>query len=793
MRPVLLQRVLVRKLLRDLWGLRGQMFAIAMVLASGVSAYVGLITTHDALLRTQNAFYRDYGFADVFVSLKRAPEHLADRVRGIPGVDRAETRVMAQANLDVPGFRDPATALLVSIPDGRQPQLNRLFLAEGRLPRPRAGDEVVIAQSFAQAHGLHPGNRLTAVINGRRQDLMVVGVGLSPEFIYQIKPGDILPDFSRYAVMWMNRRPLATAYDMDGAFNSVVLRVRPGADEQNVVDRLDNLVDPYGGLGAHTRKYQISNRYLANEMHELGTLTNTVPFIFLAVAAFLLNVVVTRLIRNQREQIGVLKAFGYTNLAVALHFTAMVMVVAALGAALGTMLGLWIGHAMSAVYRDIFRFPFLLYRLDPGTVAVGVAATLGAALLGTLGAVRRAARLPPAEAMRPEPPPIYRETLLERTGLRNLLDQSSRMIVRHLERQPIKALLSVIGIAAAIGIMMLGRFGGDSIRYMMDIQFNVAQHEDMTATFTDPTDREALYSLKRTRGIRDAEPFRGVPVELINGYRSYRTEVLGFQPGNPLHRLLDKSLRPIRVPPAGIVLTDYLGELLHLRVGDKVTVRVLEGARPRLEVPVAGFANEYLGAQGYMRLDALNRLLQEGQAISGAYLAVGKADENAVARRLQDMPRVAAVSLRERSMESFNASIGEIMNAFALISSILASTIAFGVVYNSARIALSERSRELASLRVLGYSRAEVAYILLGELAVLTLAAIVPGFLIGRGLCWGLAQGFKSDLYRIPLVLDSTTYGFAAAGVLIAAGLSAVLIVHRLNRLSLVEALKTRE
>ena len=282
-------------------------------------------------------------------------------------------------------------------------------------------------------------------------------------------------------------------------------------------------------------------------------------------------------------------------------------------------------------------------------------------------------------------------------------------------------------------------------------------------------------------------------MELINGYRSYRTEVLGFQPGNPLHRLLDKSLRPIRVPPSGIVLTDYLGELLHLRVGDSVTLRVLEGARPRLEVPVAGFANEYLGAQGYMRLDALNRLLQEGQAISGAYLAVGKADENAVARRLQDMPRVAAVSLRERSMESFNASIGEIMNAFALISSILASTIAFGVVYNSARIALSERSRELASLRVLGYSRAEVAYILLGELAVLTLAAIVPGFLIGRGLCWGLAQGFKSDLYRIPLVLDSTSYGFAAAGVLIAAGLSAVLIVHRLNRLSLVEALKTRE
>lgn len=782
-----------RKLLRDLWTLRGQMLAIALVLASGVAAYVGLMTTHDGLLRTRDAFYRDYRFADVFVSLKRAPERLQARLAAIPGVATAETRVTAQANLEVPGFQDPATALLVSIPDGHQPKLNRLFLARGRLPRSHADDEVVVAQSFAQAHDLHLGEGLVAVINGRRQALSIVGVGLSPEFIYQIKPGDILPDFSRYAVIWMNREPLATAYDMDGAFNSATFRVAAGTDAQTVVDRVDAIVDRYGGLGAHTRQYQVSNRYLVNEMHELGTLTNTVPFVFLGVAAFLLNVVVTRLIRNQREQIGILKAFGYGDRAVAVHYVVMVLMVAALGALLGTVFGLWIGRGMSATYQDIFRFPFLLYRLDGGTVGAAVGATAGAALLGTLGAVRRAARLPPAEAMRPEPPPVYRQTLLERTGLRRLLDQPSRMVVRHLERSPVKSLLSVVGIAASIGIMMLGRFGGDSINYMVDVQFNVAQREDMTATFTDPTDSEALYSLGRTRGIRHAEPFRAVPVELVNGYRSYRTEVLGYRRGDRLHRVLDRSLQPIALAPAGIVLTDYLGGYLGLKEGDRVTVRVLEGARPTRRVRVAGFAREYLGSQGYMRLGALNRLLGEGGAISGAYLAVRGDDERAVARRLQDMPRVAGVSLRRRSIQSFHETIGEIMGVFALISSILASTIAFGVVYNSARIALSERSRELASLRVLGYSRAEVAYIILGELAVLTLVAIVPGFIFGRGLCWMLAQGFESDLYRIPLVIGTDTYGFAAAGVLIAAAVSAVLIVRKLNRLSLVDALKTRE
>lgn len=782
-----------RKLLRDLWGLRGQLFAIALVLASGVAAYAGLITTHDALLRTQTSFYRDYAFADVFVALKRAPERLAARIRAIPGVAVAETRVTAQANLEVPGFPDPATALLVSIPDGRQPRLNRLFIAQGRLPRPHADDEVVVGEAFAEAHGLRPGASVIALINGRRKVLRIVGVGLSPEFIYPIKPGDILPDFSHYAVMWMNRRPLATAYDMDGAFNNVVLRVQPGVARAGVVDRLDDLVDPYGGLGAHTRRYQISNRYLTNEMHELGTLTRIVPLVFLGVAAFLLNVVVHRLIRNQREQIGVLKAFGYANRSVALHYVLMVLVVAVCGAMLGIGMGVWIGKALSATYRDIFRFPFLLYRLDPGTVAVGLLATTGAALLGTLGAVRAAARLPPAAAMRPESPPVYRQTLLERTGLRRLLDQPSRMIARHLERQPFRSLLSVTGIAAAIGIMMLGRFGGDAIRYMTDIQFNLAQREDMVVSFTDPTDGEALYSLEHTRGIRYAEPFRAVPVELIHGRRSYRTVVLGLPPGSRLHRVLGASLRPVRIPPAGILLTDYLGTLLDLHAGDHVTLRVLEGARPRLRVTVAGFANEYLGSQGYMRLDALNRLLQEGRAVSGAYLAVYGPEQTAVSRRLQTMPRVAAVSLHRSAVKSFYDTIGQTMNAFALISSILAGTIAFGVVYNSARIALSERSRELASLRVLGYSRSEVAYILVGELAVLTLLAIGPGFLIGRGLCWVLAEGFKSDLYRIPLVLASDTYGFAAAGVFLAAAVSALLIVRRLDRVRLVEALTTRE
>jgi len=424
---------------------------------------------------------------------------------------------------------------------------------------------------------------------------------------------------------------------------------------------------------------------------------------------------------------------------------------------------------------------------------VAIAVTAAASFVGSLGAVASAVELPPAQAMLPEPPPVYRRTLVERLGLRRLLDQPTRMVVRHVERQALKSALSVLGIALAVAVMMVGRFGVDAIRYMIDVQYGVAQREDLTVTFNDPVSRRAVNDLESIRGVRYAEPFRAVPVELRHAYRTYRTEILGLSDNPRLHRVLDRSQREIRLPREGLVLTDYLGTLLDLRVGDYVSARVLEGARPVLRLPVAGFAREYLGAQGYMRLNALNAVMGEGGAISGAYLAADKSGSQAIFRALRASPRVAGVGITEVAIKAFFDSIGQIMDVFTLVSTLLAGSIAFGVVYNSARIALSERSRELASLRVLGYSRAEVSYILLGELGLLTLIAVGPGFLVGRGFCRIMVENFKSDLYRIPLIIAPATYALAAGVVFCAAILSAMLIEYRLNRLDLVSALKTRE
>ena len=606
-----------KKLLRDLWHMKGQAFAIILVIVSGVSTFVMFLATMDSLYRTRDRFYGEYGFADVFAPLKRAPESLAERIRAIPGVGLVETRVAADVKLDIAGFGEPVTAHLVSLPDHGKPLLNRLYLREGRLPEPWSEREVVVSEAFAQAHRFRPGSTFGAVINGRWETLSVTGIALSPEFVLQVRPGAISPDFKRYGILWMGRKALAAAYDMDGAFNEVSLTLAPGGSADDVVSRLDDILDRYGGFGAYGRKDQLSHRFLSEEFRQLRQSARIYPAIFIGVAAFLLNVVITRTVSTQREQIAALKAFGYTTTDVTVHFVKLVLVIVLLGAGGGTLLGVWLGRGLGSIYMEFYRFPFFLFTLHPFVVATAAAITGGAAVLGTVHSVWKSVRISPAQAMRPEQPARYRTTTVERIIPARILSQPTRIILRNLERRPVKALLSVTGIALSCAIMIIGGFFEDTVNYMVDIQFRQSHREDMTVTFVEPTSLRSVFELKGLAGVQHAEPFRSVPVQFRNGHLTYRTGIRGIAPESRLYRLLDEDLREVAVPQAGVLLTDYLGAILNVRPGDDVTVEVLEGSRPVHQVRVAGLIKEYIGLMGYMDLDALNRMMREGHTVSG--------------------------------------------------------------------------------------------------------------------------------------------------------------------------------
>jgi len=786
-------RALDRKLLRDLWKLKGQAVAIALVIGVGVAMFVNYLSVFRSLRLTQEIYYEREDFAEVFADLKRAPRGLEGEISQIPGVSRIDTRVVVNVNLDVPGLDEPAAGLLISVPRHRQPMLNDVVITQGRYPEPDRRNEVLVSEGFALARELGPGDSIAAVINGRRTDLEIVGTALSPEFVYTIRPGDLFPDEGRYGIFWMGRQALSTAYDMEGAFNNVVIDLMPGAQEAEVISRLDRLLERYGGLGAIPRSLQISHWYLESELVSLQTAGLIIPMIFLGVAAFLLNVALTRIVAVQREQIAALKALGYSDGEIARHYAGWSLAVSAGGAVAGIFLGAWMGSGMIRMYNDFFRFPILTYELAPSVVVGAVVVSLVAAIVGALGAVRRAVALPPAEAMRPEPPASYRQSLVERMGLGRFLPQAARMVVRNLERRPGRAAISILGIGFSGALLIVGLFSLDSIDLLLDLQFNVSQRQDVTVSFVEPASRAALFELAHLPGVLSAEPLRSVPVRLRFGHRERQLSITGIETDPRLYRVVDASFEVVNLPPGGLVLSTKLAEILGVEPGDEVVLEVLEGRRPVRRVVVTRLVEEYLGTSAYMNAEALHQLMREAGSLSGAALEIDPDQAGVLYSRLKGLPKVVGVALKGASIQSFEENFADTLGVMIFFNVLFASVIAFGVVYNAARISLSERGHELATLRVMGFTRAEISAILLGELAVITAIAIPLGLLIGWGLASLVSLAFDSELYRLPVVISRKTLSISVATVAVSALVSGLIVRRKLDRLDLVAVLKTRE
>lgn len=785
--------MLNRVLWRDLWHLRGQVFAAALVVACGIATLVATQGTYQSLLLARDDYYLTHRFADIFAHLRRAPDALAAEIRQLPGVAQLRTRIVVEVSVDVPGLAEPAIARLVSVPAGRAAMLNDLQIVRGRYVDANAPDQVLVSQVFARANRLDVGDRLGVLLHGRWKELAIVGIALSPEFVYEVGSGMLFPDNKRYGVMWMADKALAPAFDMQGAFNDVALSLSAQASEREVIAVLDGLLRRYGGLSAYGRSEQLSHRFLSDELGELEVMTTTIPGLFLTVSAFLLYVVLSRLVATQRTQIGLLKAFGHSDLRVGLHYLYLAIATVALGLALGLPLGIALGGMFVDVYRDYFHFPRLTLLIAPALLLLAAGVALLAASVGALLAVRKAVALAPAEAMRPEPPATFRSGALERHGLVRRLPASLRMILRNLLRRPWRALLSILGMAFAIGLMLVGGFTMDAANYMMSVQFNELQHDDVTVLYNEPRGPDAAISMAKMDGVVQAEPFRLLPAWLRFQHRSKRVEITGILPGNGLRRLLDSKLRPVGLPPEGLILSEKLARILGVRPGDVITVEVLEGARAVLPLTVAGVVDEMLGLGAYMDARTLTRLLGEDNTSSGSYLRIEADAAAGFYQRLKRMPVVAGVVVRSAFQQSLRETLDRTFLFFSAVLILFSCVIIVGMVYNSARISLSERGNELASLCVLGFTQREVTFLLLGEQAMLLLAALPAGLALGYGLCALLVPLFDRELFRLPLVIEKLSYVYPVVAALIAAGLSGLLVARRIRHLDLIAVLKTRE
>ena len=783
-------RALDRKLLRDLRRIWAQTLAIALVLGCGIMVLVAATTTQGTLSGTQTAYYERQRFADVFSGLTRAPQSVVDQASRIEGVLQAEGRISFPAVLDIGGMEEPATARVISLGDGEG--LNLPLLRRGRLPHPDRPEEIAINESFGLAHGLEPGARLAAVLNGQLRELQVVGWLLSPEFVYTIAPGSMMPDDRRFGLIWMTTPAAASARNMTGAVNEISLRLSRSADPRAVIAALDTLLAPYGGTGAHGRDRQASHAFLSGEMQQLQVMARFMPPVFLIVAGFLVNMVLGRLIALERAQIGLLKAIGYGTREIAWHYLKLALLIGFIGLVLGWGFGHWAAEGMITLYAEYFRFPFLLR--DRGFGAIGLAAVLGMAtvLIGAGRAVRASVRLPAAEAMSPPAPPLFSRGFVDRAIMALRLRQTSMMILRSILRWPGRAAITLFGVAASVAVLVMSYFIFDAVDLMADSVFGQSNRQTVTLSLSAPAPVSVLNEARRLPGVQIAEGGMALPARLVHGHRNRLSAVQGHFEGASLARLIDDRGQVVTLPHDGLVLPLMLARGLGVEAGDIIEVELLSPPRQRWRVPVAAVIRQGMGQEAHMRADEVFARLGLAPMLNQIHLRVDPQGLPALNALVKRTPAVAGLADWAEVRRQFDATLSESLLTMVGIYTLIGVLIAVGVVYNAARIQVSERSHELASLRVLGFTRAEVGFVLVGEVMLLTLVAVPVGWVAGHAMAAGLVEAMSNDLIQMPFVITRRTYALAAAVVVLASFVAVMLVRRRLDRVDLASALKAR-
>lgn len=782
-----------RKLFRDLKRMRGQAIAVALVIGCGLAMMIMARSLIFTLEATQQEYYQAHHFAEVFAVFKRAPLSVASRIQNIAGVASVQTGVTARVTIDIPGQVEPASGAVRSLPDVGWPALNRLFLRAGRWLLPRSRGELLVSEPFAEANNLHPGDTLQMLLNGRRVAFRIAGIVLSPEYVFESRPGAALPDSRSYGIFWMPYQELASAFDLYGAFNDVALTLSPGASEKAVIAALDDVLLPYGGRGAFGRETHPSHVRVRDEIRVLSTLAIGFPIVFLSVAAFMTNAVLSRLLALQREQIAILKAFGFRNRQIVMHYLKFAFAMVAVGSVFGGLGGLLLGHRLVEMYHVFFRFPRLDFQLDESAVLLALLVSTVAAAAGVYSAVRRAAALPPAEAMRPEPPASYRPALIERSGLGGLLTHSFRIAMRNLERKPLQAGLTIAGLALATGILIVPSCLRDSVAEILEFQWDVVQRQDITVSLIEGASVEAMHHLRKLPGVIAAEPYRAAVVRIHFGHRHRQIGIQGL-PADGLHnRIIAAGHRQIALRGSGMVVSAKLAEILGAAVGDVLVVETLDGKKLSQPVTLVGMSEDFAGLSAYMELGSLNRLLGEGDIITGASFAVDRPLREEFLRALKNLPRVGAVAIKESLRDSFKKTTAASINLLQTIYLVLATVVAFGVVYNNAQISLAERARELATLRVIGFTRREVAAVLVTELTVLAVIAVPLGLVLGTVFSTVILQAVNTETVRLPIIFTTQNFALAVLIVGVASTASAMAVLRKLSQLNLIGVLRAPE
>ena len=785
-----------KKLVRSMLQAWPQSLGVVAVVMCGIAAYICVYSAYLNLSLTRDTYYAQNRFADFEILVDRAPETAVFKLEAIPGVRQVRKRIVEEVNVDIPGVDEPRIGRLISMPMPRAPVINDMVLLAGRYFDTGTQSETVLSEHFARANGLEIGDRVHISVDNKKYSLRIVGIGASPEYVYMIRNvQSLVPSPEGFGILWVPEDFAETALDLKSACNNIVGLVDDPHDLDVILDEADKILDPYGVFAKTKRENQISNRFISDEIKGLGVSAKIIPTLFLGIAALIILILLNRMVRTERTQIGLMKAFGYSNWAVGVHYIEYGIVLALVGCVGGFLLGQWMAGGMIRIYVQFYQFPILESRVYWDVLARSMGITLVFATLGALTAAIQAARIRPAESMRAEAPRTVNKVWIELfPPLWRRVSFTWKMIFRNISRNRFRAGVNLFGVAISLSLLLMGFFMTDSTEFGMNFQFRDVQRDDVKVSFQKEQGKDALLEASRFPHVRRAEAFLEYPFEIRSDWRKKDIIVTGVAADSEMFKVMNFKRESFALGGNTVVLADGLAKELGVGPGDTIELEPLLGRIDRtFTITVRAVAQQFVGTGAYMNLLDLSRMLDEPFALNSALLRIEDGGRPALNKRLKEIGGIAAVSFNQDAYDSIKKTLGQSMAITNTILLSFAAVIAFSIIYNITAVSLSERQRELASLRVLGFSSSEAGRIMYHENILMGVLGIFAGIPMGIGICALLVKAYSNDMFRLPFHIDRSTYATAILLTMSFVLLANLAVRRKIEQLDLVEVLKERE
>ncbi|MFN8577474.1 MAG: FtsX-like permease family protein [Candidatus Sericytochromatia bacterium] len=760
-------KALDKKLLRELWKIKGQVLAVSIVIACGVAVYIAFFSAFLNLNLTRDSYYKEYRFHDFSITLEKAPINSIFKIQNINGIKEASGRISKDVSINIKEQDELKSGRIISLPD-KNNIIDNIYLMSGRKINHSELNECITDDKFFIANNLKLNEFISVTSNGKKQNLKIVGTVKSPEYVYSIRnASEIIPNPEKFGVIWVNKKWAEGTFNLNGFYNELIAEINESENIDTIIDSTEKQLEPYGIYSKIKRKDQLSNWMLTSELEQLAVTSKVTPSIFLFVASIILIIVISRMVKKEKTYIGLLKAYGYSNLEVSLHYIKYSFIIGIIGGLLGGVLGQYLSYGLMGLYSKFYSFPELIYKFYPSLFFIGIIISISSCLFSSLFAISSVIEITPVDAMKENTSIVVVKTPFEKIEfIWEHISFIDKIIIRNIWRYPLRSAFTALGVMLSTAILFLGYFQSDAVKFLMEHQFNKVQKEDLKISFYTERDKRAYYESLRFPYVRKVEEMLIYPFEVKNKWYKKQMVIYGLKENSKLYNLINNDGQYINVPEYGIYLSEMVAKQLHVKKGDKITLIPLMGNQAKKEkyVTISGIVQQYLGVGMYMNIDTLSRLLGNSKIINTLLLKLeDQKDLSKLNKYLKKIPIISSVEVKKDSVENFNKNTADSMKSSNFILSLFAGVIAISVIYNSTVINITEREKEIASLQVLGFNESEVGKIVFSENIILSFIGMFLGLPLGYYMCKSMTTAYDTEYFRIPFIINNSTYILCAS------------------------------